>query len=142
MRLAPAKERIRTRQVKDQFERYIESFYIAYHHYPTMRQIQKGLDIPSLSTVSRYVHKLIDEGKIKPPEETLPKKRETESLRMLDNSLHRKCIRTNDGSILYLDCQVIQTDNGRLDVQVSGIVDLSRCKRNIAQVVSCANVEG
>ncbi len=143
MRFPSDNERARTRKIKNQYRRYIEGYYYTNHKFPTMRQIQTALDIPSLSTVSRYVHKLIDEGTIKWPE---PAKRynllDNKSLCVYDQSPRRKCIRTRDGSVLYLDCQVVQGSNGNLDVQVSGVVDLSLCKQNITQVVSCMNAEG
>ena len=143
MRLTAKEEKIKTRRKKDQFEKYINNFYRIYQCYPSMRQIQEGLNIPSLSTVSRYVHMLIDEGRIAQPDSSHRNRLLKGSMLFsFDSTPQRKCIRTSDGSILYLDCQVIQRDNGSLDVQVSGIVDLSRCKRNVAQVISCANAEG
>lgn len=143
MKLAATKQRFHTRQMKERFERYIQAYYRTRHKYPTMREIQMALDIPSLSTVSRYVHKLIDEGKIEWPE---TKQRNNllnkQSQCAVSNRPQRKCIRTADGSVLFLDCQVVQGSKGKLDVQISGVVDLSRCRRNVTQVVSCMDVEG
>ena len=143
MKLTARKESLRTRQTKDRFERYIYVYYHTRHTFPTMRELQQALNIPSLSTVSRYVHKLIDEGKIEwPNAKQRPNLLTKQSLCVFSNSPQRKCIRTADGSVLYLDCQVIQGSTGNLDVQFSGVVDLSKCRQNVTQVVSSFNVEG
>lgn len=142
MRLSSDEQRIYTHIMKDRFKRYIEGYYSIFHEFPTMRKIQTALEIPSLSTVSRYVHKLIDEGTISWPDTAKRNKLlDKQSLCVYDQLPRRKCIRTKDGSVLYLDCQVVQCSNGNLDVQVSGIVDLSLCKQNVTQVVSCVNEE-
>ena len=143
MRLTKEQQRVYTRQMKDRFERYIDGYYYTWHKYPSMREIQKGLDIPSLSTVSRYVHKLLDEGKIKLPAKAEQSNLLTEqNVFLFNNPPRRKCIRTIDGSVFFIDCQVVKNDKGKLDVQVSGVIDLSLCKRCVTQVVSCKDVEG
>ncbi len=133
MALKAAEQAAYRRRMRSRILRCVRSYRAAYGCAPTLRVIRETVGAASLATVSRYLRELTAEGLLEAPE-----KRQSAPQA---EALRRKCVRTRDGSVIYLDCRVVRAADGSPDVQVAGWLDLCESRQSLSPVTSCTDAE-
>lgn len=117
--------------------------YIAQNGYsPTFREVGEAVGIRSASTISRYIHRLIDEGRVS-IDESKPRTLSTaSSADGLETVRQRFCLELADGGKIYMDCNLQKPKTAPVTVSFDGVLDAKAMKGRIGRIVRCnANYE-
>lgn len=97
----------------------------------------EALGIRSSSTISYYIHRLIDSGELVCDESkprTLTPARHGEPVETVQQ---RICLEMADGGKLYMDCNLEKPKAAPVRVSFDGILDAKALKGRIGRIVSC-----
>ena len=113
--------------------------YVARNGYsPTFREVGDAVGIRSPATISRYIHMLVDEGRIS-IDESKPRTISTAS----DESTafvtvrQRLCLELADGGRIYMDCNLQKPKTAPVTVSFDGVLDANEMKGRIGRIVRC-----
>lgn len=116
---------------------FITDFNYHNGYSPTYREIMTALGIRSPSTVSLYIHKLIEAGELVCDES----KRRTLTLAHPEKDVEiiqqRICLEMADGGKVYIDCRLQKPRTVPVQVYFDGILDAKALKGRVGRVVSC-----
>ena len=82
---------------------YITEYVAENGHSPTFREVGKAVGLRSSSTVSRYIHRLVDEGRITIDESKPRTLTAAASGDALETVRQRVCLEMADGGKIYMD---------------------------------------
>ena len=116
---------------------FITDFNARNGYSPTYREIMDALGIRSSSTISHYIHRLIDDGELvcdesKPRTLTVARCEEN-----VETVQQRICLEMADGGKLYMDCQLQKPKTAPVHVSFDGILDAKALKGRVGRIVSC-----
>ncbi len=116
---------------------FITDFRFRNGYSPTHREIMTALGIRSPSTVSFYIHKLIEAGELVCDES----KRRTLTLAHSEQDVEtiqqRICLEMADGGKVYIDCSLQKPRTVPVQVYFDGILDAKALKGRVGRIVSC-----
>lgn len=120
-------------------------WYVAVNGYsPSYREIGEKVGLNSASTVGKYIKQLEEEGKL-----TMNDRQKCRSLSaarciqlpsITTDNTQRIEVEMADGGILCLDCRVLCDDDNRPYVAFSGVMDATRLKGQVCNVIRCGIV--
>lgn len=117
--------------------------YVARNGYsPTFREVGKAVGIRSASTISRYIHRLVDEGRIS-IDQSKPRTLSTAaSADTIETVRQRLCLELADGGKIYMDCNLQKPKAAPVTVSFDGVLDAKAMRGRVGRIVSCnANYE-
>jgi len=118
--------------------------YVARNGYsPTFREVGEAVGIRSSSTISRYIHMLVDEGRIS-IDESKPRTISTASdeADAFETVRQRVCLELADGGKIYMDCNLQKPKTAPVTVSFDGVLDAKAMRGRVGRIVSCnANYE-
>ena len=85
---------------------YITEYVAENGHSPTFREVGNAVGLRSSSTVSRYIHRLVDEGRITIDESKPRTLTAAPSGDALETIRQRVCLEMADGGKIYMDCNL------------------------------------
>ncbi len=116
---------------------FITDFCCQNGYSPTYREIMNALGIRSPSTVSRYIHILLDNGELScdefKPRTLTPARYEKD----VENVQQRICLETADGGKVYMDCNLIKPKTASVSLSFEGILDAKNLKSHVSRIVRC-----
>ncbi len=116
---------------------FITDFCCRNGYSPTYREIMDALGIRSSSTISHYIHKLLDAGELVCDESkprTLTPARHGEDVETVQQ---RICLEIADGGRIYMDCNLIKPKAAPVKVSFEGILDAKSLKSRVGRIVAC-----
>lgn len=116
---------------------FITDFCCTNGYSPTYREIMEALGIRSSSTISHYIHKLLDAGELVCDESkprTLTPIRHNEDVETVQQ---RICLEIADGGKVYMDCNLIKPKAAPVKVSFEGILDAKSLKSRVGRIVGC-----
>lgn len=116
---------------------FITDFCCRNGYSPTYREIMSALGIRSSSTISHYIHKLIDAGELVCDEakpRTLAVARHGENVETVQQ---RICLEMADGGKLYMDCNLEKPKAAPVRVSFDGILDAKALKGRVGRIINC-----
>jgi len=118
--------------------------YVARNGYsPTFREVGEAVGIRSSSTISRYIHMLVDEGRIS-IDESKPRTISTASdeADAFETVRQRVCLELADGGKIYMDCNLQKPKTAPVTVSFDGVLDAKAMRGRVGRIVRCnANYE-
>ena len=117
--------------------------YVARNGYsPTFREVGEAVGLRSASTISRYIHRLIDEGRIS-IDESKPRTLSTAaSGDSIETVRQRLCLELADGGKIYMDCNLQKPKAAPVTVSFDGVLDAKAMRGRVGRIVRCnANYE-
>ena len=116
---------------------YITEYVAENGHSPTFREVGSAVGLRSSSTVSRYIHRLIGEGRITIDESkprTLTAAVSGDTLETVRQSF---CLEMSDGGKIYMDCHLEKPKSAPVRVSFEGVLDAKRLKSHVGRIVRC-----
>ena len=92
---------------------------------------------PSPATVSRYIHRLIDEGRITIDESKPRTLTAAASSDALETVRQRVCLEMADGGKIYMDCSMEKPRTAPIRISFEGVLDAKRMKSRVGRIVRC-----
>ena len=118
--------------------------YVARNGYsPTFREVGEAVGIRSSSTISRYIHMLVDEGRIS-IDESKPRTISTapDEADAFETVRQRVCLELADGGKIYMDCNLQKPKTAPVTVSFDGVLDAKAMRGRVGRIVRCnANYE-
>jgi len=112
--------------------------YVARNGYsPTFREVGDAIGIRSSSTISRYIHRLVDEGRISIDESKPRTIAAADDGRAFETVRQRLCLELADGGKIYMDCNLQKPKTAPVTVSFDGVLDAKAMKGRIGRIVSC-----
>lgn len=126
----------------DEVLAYITEYVARNGYSPTFREVGDAIGIRSPSTISRYIHRLVDEGRIS-IDESKPRTLSTASAGdAIETVRQRFCLELADGGKIYMDCNLQKPKTAPVTVSFDGVLDAKAMKGRIGRIVRCnANYE-
>ena len=116
---------------------YITEYVAENGHSPTFREVGNAVGLRSSSTVSRYIHRLIDDGRIS-IEESKPRTLSAKNSGAAFETVHQRvCLTLADGGKIYMDCNLRKPRAASIKLTFDGILDAKAMKGRIERIVSC-----
>lgn len=116
---------------------FIVEYNAANGYSPTFREIGQALGLRSISTVSKYVHLLIEEGELahidSRPRTLTPKQHDGD----IEKVQQRICLEIADGGKVYMDCNLEKPKAAPVKVSFEGILDAKSLKSRVGRIVGC-----
>ena len=109
---------------------YITEYVAENGHSPTFREVGNAVGLRSSSTVSRYIHRLVDESKPR----TLTAAASGDAL---ETVRQRVCLEMADGGKIYMDCSMEKPRTAPVRVSFEGVLDAKRMKSRVGRIVRC-----
>ena len=106
------------------------------HIYGNEREVGEAVGLRSSSTVSRYIHRLVDEGRIT-IDESKPRTLTAASGDALETVRQRVCLEMADGGKIYMDCNLEKPRTAPVRVSFEGVLDAKRMKSRVGRIVRC-----
>lgn len=116
---------------------YITEYVAENGHSPTFREVGKAVGLRSSSTVSRYIHRLVDEGRITIDESKPRTLTAAASGDALETVRQRVCLEMADGGKIYMDCSMEKPRTAPVRVSFEGVLDAKRMKSRVGRIVRC-----
>ena len=116
---------------------YITEYVAENGHSPTFREVGNAVGLRSSSTVSRYIHRLVDEGRITIDESKPRTLTAAASSDALEIVWQRVCQEMSDGGKIYMDCNLRKPRAASIKLTFDGILDAKAMKGRIERIVSC-----
>lgn len=118
---------------------YLTSFYDSNGYSPSYREIADAIGVKSTSTVHKYVHILESEGFLdtyRQRSRSLSLNRSVSLPAASGKSIQRILLKAADGGMLMFDCSA-ENNNGKVALNFGGIIDATRMKGSVSQIISC-----
>lgn len=107
------------------------------HDSPAFREIGEAVGLRSSATISRYIHRLIDDGRIS-IEESKPRTLSAKNSGAAFETVHQRvCLTLADGGKIYMDCNLRKPRAASIKLTFDGILDAKAMKGRIERIVSC-----
>lgn len=112
--------------------------YVSRNGYsPTFREIGEAVGLHSAASVSRYSHRLAQEGRIS-IDESKPRTISTAArLNDVETVRRRICLQLADGGKVYMDCNLQKPRAAPVTVSFDGILDAQAIKGKVGRIVRC-----
>jgi len=113
--------------------------YVARNGYsPTFREVGDAIGIRSSSTISRYIHMLVDEGRIS-IDQSKPRtiSAASDDGSAIETVRQRLCLELADGGKIYMDCNLQKPKTAPVTVSFDGVLDAKAMKGRIGRIVGC-----
>ena len=126
----------------DEVFAYITEYVARNGYSPTFREVGEAVGIRSSSTISRYIHRLVDEGRIS-IDESKPRTLSTASCGDdIETVRQRICLELADGGKVYMDCNLQKPKAAPVTVSFDGVLDAKAIRGRVGRIISCnANYE-
>ena len=126
----------------DEVYTFITEYITRNGYSPTFREVGDALGLRSSSTISRYIHRLIDEGRIS-IDESKPRTLSTAGTGDdIETVRQRLCLELADGGKVYMDCNLQKPKAAPVTVSFDGVLDAKAIRGRVGRIVSCnANYE-
>lgn len=122
---------------------FITEYVTQNGHSPSFREVGDAVGIRSSSTISRYIHKLVDDGRIT-IDESKPRtlSMAPDDGAALETVSQRLCLELADGGKVYMDCKLKKPKAAPVTVSFDGVLDAKAIRGRVGRIVSCnANYE-
>ena len=116
---------------------YITEYVAENGHSPTFREVGNAVGLRSSSTVSRYIHRLVDDGRITIDESKPRTLTAAASGAALETIRQRVCLEMADGGKIYMDCNLEKPRTAPVRVFFEGVLDAKRMKSRVGRIVRC-----
>ena len=116
---------------------YITEYVVENGYSPTFREVGKAVGLRSSSTVSHYIHRLIDEGRITIDESKPRTLTAAASGDALEIVRQRVCLEMADGGKIYMDCNLEKPRTAPVRISFEGVLDAKRMKSHVGRIVRC-----
>ena len=116
---------------------YITEYVAQNGHSPTFREVGEAVGLHSPATVSRYIHRLIDEGRITIDESKPRTLTAATSSDALETARKRVCLKMSDGGKIYMDCHLEKPKSAPVRVSFEGVLDAKNMKSRVGRIVRC-----
>ena len=116
---------------------YITEYVVENGYSPTFREGGKAVGLRSSSTVSHYIHRLIDEGRITIDESKPRTLTAAASGDALEIVRQRVCLEMADGGKIYMDCNLEKPRTAPVRISFEGVLDAKRMKSRVGRIVRC-----
>lgn len=111
--------------------------YIAQNGYsPTFREIGDAVGIRSTSTISKYIHLLVEDGRIS-IDESKPRTISAATGEIIETEHKRLCLVLSDGGKIYMDCNLQKPKAAPVTLTFDGVLDAKEMKGRIGRIVRC-----
>lgn len=121
----------------DEIYAFITGYISQYGHSPAFREIGEAVGLRSSATISRYIHRLIDDGRIS-IEESKPRTLSAKNSEAAFETVHQRvCLTLADGGKIYMDCNLRKPRAASIKLTFDGILDAKAMKGRIERIVSC-----
>ena len=126
----------------DEVFAFITEYMVKNGYSPTFREVGEAVGIRSASTISRYIHRLVDEGRIS-IDQSKPRTLSTAATSDgLETVRQRICLDLADCGKIYMDCNLQKPKAAPVTVSFDGVLDAKAMKGRIGRIVRCnANYE-
>ena len=126
----------------DEVFAFITEYVVKNGYSPTFREVGEAIGIRSASTISRYIHRLVDEGRIS-IDQSKPRTLSTATTSDgLETVRQRICLELADGGKIYMDCNLQKPKAAPVTVSFDGVLDAKAMRGRVGRIVSCnANYE-
>ena len=114
---------------------YITEYVAENGHSPTFREVGNAVGLRSSSTVSRYIHRLVDEGRITIDESKPRTLSAASSGDLLETVRQRVCLEMADGGKIYMDCNLEKPRTAPVRLSFEGVLDAKRMKSRVGRVL-------
>ena len=112
--------------------------YITRNGYsPTFREVGDALGLRSSSTISRYIHRLIDEGRITIDESKPRTLSAAACADDIETVRQRLCLELADGGKVYMDCNLQKPKTAPVTVSFEGVLDAKDIRSRVGRIVGC-----
>ena len=115
---------------------YITEYVAQNGHSPTFREVGEAVGLHSPATVSRYIHRLIDEGCIT-TDESKPRTFTAASSDALEIVRQRVYLELSNGGKIYIDCHLEKPKSAPVRVSFEGVLDAKNMKSRMGRIVRC-----
>ena len=116
---------------------YITEYVVQNGHSPTFREVGSAVGLRSFSTVSRYIHRLADEGRITTDESKPRTLTAATSGDTLETVRQRVCLELSNGGKIYMDCHLEKPKSAPVRVSFEGVLDAKNMKSRVGRIVRC-----
>ena len=127
----------------DEVFAFITEYMVKNGYSPTFREVGEAVGIRSASTISRYIHMLVDAGRIS-IDESKPRTISTASdeADAFETVRQRVCLELADGGKIYMDCNLQKPKTAPVTVSFDGVLDAKAMRGRVGRIVRCnANCE-
>lgn len=114
---------------------FVADFCARNGYSPTYREIMDALGIRSSATISRYVHRLIEDGKLVCDESKPRTLAPAGHAAQVENIHQRICLELEDGGRLYMECSLKKPKTAPVKVTFDGILDANDLKGRVSSIV-------
>ena len=116
---------------------YITEYVAQNGHSPTFREVGEAVGLHSPATVSRYIHRLIGEGRITIDESKPRTLTAAASSDALEIVRQRVCLEMSDGGKIYMDCHLEKPKSAPVRVSFEGVLDAKNMRSRVGRIVRC-----
>ena len=121
----------------DEIYTFITGYISQYGHSPAFREIGEAVGLRSSATISRYIHRLIDDGRIS-IEESKPRTLSAKHSDAAFETVHQRvCLTLADGGKIYMDCHLEKPKSAPVRVSFEGVLDAKNMKSRVGRIVRC-----
>lgn len=121
----------------DEVLAYINEYAMKNGYSPTFREVGNAIGIRSASTISRYIHQLIEDGRVS-LDESKPRTLSTGSASDSIETVHRRiCLELADGGRIYMDYNLKKPKSAPVTISFDGILDANSMKGRVGEIVRC-----
>ena len=121
----------------DEIVAFISDYVLRNGYSPAFREVGEAVGLHSPSSISKYLHRLAEEGRVF-FDESRPRTISTVDRRDDIETISRRiCLEMADGGKLYMDCHLQKPKAAPVSVCFDGILDAKSMRGKIGQVVGC-----
>lgn len=120
----------------DEIYAYITEYVAQNGYSPTFREVGMAIGLRSPATISRYIHMLIDEGRIS-IDESKPRTLSAASGDTIEIVRQRVCLELADGGKIYMDCNLQKPKAAPVTLSFDGVLDAKDMKGRIGRIIRC-----
>lgn len=95
-----------------------------------------AIGLRSPSTISRYIHMLVDAGRIS-IDESKPRTLSAASGDGIETVRQRLCLELADGGKIYMDCNLQKPKAAPVTLSFDGVLDAKDMKGRIGRIIRC-----
>ena len=120
----------------DEILAFITEFIARNGYSPTFREIGDAVGIRSASTISKYIHRLVADGRIS-IDESKPRTISATTGETIETVRKRLCLELSDGGKIYMDCNLQKPKSAPVRLTFEGVLDAKDMKGRIGRIIRC-----
>lgn len=121
----------------DEVFAFITEYVVRNGYSPTFREVGDAVGIRSASTISRYIHRLVNEGRISIDQSKPRTISAAPSSDTIETVRQRICLELADGGKIYMDCNLQKPKDAPVTVSFDGVLDAKAMKSRVGRIVGC-----